>query len=186
MSFDTGIPYNYLYCFFLFLSMFGTVPFIAFMIHQTKILLERQKTVMTIRTYRMHNELLRTLIFQLAVPSITLLIPYIGTVALALVGIENISYIFQANYILGTLHSTMNTLMMVYFIKPYRVKFCTNIWYKPKQFLSDQWNIYGTTHGSDSSTLRNSLAVNHNSYSNIRSSTVPGLAVRPSGASFLP
>lgn len=142
VSLDVGFPYNYLFLGILLFSFFLTTPFIIVIVYKTKALLENQKSMMTQKTYTMHKELLRTLIFQLIVPGITLLIPYLVTACFVIMEMEAVAFVFQTNFVIGTLHSTMNTIMIVYFIKPYRIQFIRTFWDSPKLFLMKyRWNL---------------------------------------------
>uniref|UniRef100_A0AC35GDV3 G protein-coupled receptor n=1 Tax=Panagrolaimus sp. PS1159 TaxID=55785 RepID=A0AC35GDV3_9BILA len=75
---------------------------------------------MSEKTYRMHRQLLITLIFQLLVPTITLFAPYSIVTAFIIAGAEDFGWLSQTSIIFGSLHSTLNTCMMLYFIQPYR------------------------------------------------------------------
>ncbi|KAE9548429.1 hypothetical protein FO519_008358 [Halicephalobus sp. NKZ332] len=141
ISFDVGAPYNYLYfiCPLIYCSI--TFTFIVFMIIRTKALLQEKRAIISHKTYLMHKELLKTLIFQFITPLFTLTIPVLAFIVLIILKTDSTPYLFQAMWVFATCHSTMNTVMMVYFIKPYREKCIHIFWY----------------------ILRKSLAVIHNS-----------------------
>ena len=84
---------------------------------------------MSAKTYEMNTELLKSLIFQLSVPAIFVTVPFtVFSICVAL-EIEKMSFFSQAQYILVTLHSPTNTIMMVYFIKPYRKRLMEKLSY---------------------------------------------------------
>lgn len=109
-----------------------TIPIIFILVIKSQNILRKERGKMTNRTYQMHKELLKTLIFQVLVPTCTLSGPFITAVALIAFGVEEIAHIVQTSYIFGTLHSTMNTIMMIYFVKPYRRRFIYYFWQMPK------------------------------------------------------
>ena len=123
ISLDVGFPYNYLFIMFLGAGFIIPVPIIAILIYKTLILLRNQKSMMSEKTYLMHRELFKTLIFQFAVPGGTIFVPYVITITMIIFSIGDIAIVFQAAYLFGTLHSTMNTVMMLCFIKPFRNQF---------------------------------------------------------------
>uniref|UniRef100_A0A914ZGS9 G protein-coupled receptor n=1 Tax=Panagrolaimus superbus TaxID=310955 RepID=A0A914ZGS9_9BILA len=58
------------------------------------------------------------------IAAFTLGVPIVVTLVLKIMaGAENIAWLMQAALIFGTLHSSFNTLMMLYFIPPYRQAF---------------------------------------------------------------
>ena len=148
MSFDVGAPYNLLYCVSFLICCSAAVPVIIFMISGIKDLLKKQRSTISHKTYMMHKELLKTLIFQMMIPLFILTIPSVAFIVLIACNIETTPYLFQVIWISVSCHSTMNTVMMVYFIKPYRYRFIYNFWQVPGEFLS---RIYKT----DESTLSN-------------------------------
>ena len=95
---------------------------------------------MSAKTYQMNKELLKSLIFQLTVPTVFMTIPFTVFLAFILLEIEGVAFLIQADYISGTLHSTMNTVMMIYFIKPYREKLIKNF-YSNKSILLSKISI---------------------------------------------
>uniref|UniRef100_A0A914P2M7 G protein-coupled receptor n=1 Tax=Panagrolaimus davidi TaxID=227884 RepID=A0A914P2M7_9BILA len=96
-------------------------PAVIFLAYNSFSILNEQKSVMSEKTYRMHRQLLITLIFQLLVPTITLFAPYSIVTAFIIAGAEDFGWLSQTSIILGSLHSTLNTCMMLYFIQPYRL-----------------------------------------------------------------
>ncbi|KAE9555130.1 hypothetical protein FO519_001625 [Halicephalobus sp. NKZ332] len=98
-------PFPHLLMGYSMFSMSGVIPVIVILVYKSRKLLQK---------------LLKALIFQLTVPTCTIMVPFTIVVICMTFGIGNVAYFTQADYVLGTLHSTMNTIMMIYFIKPYR------------------------------------------------------------------
>uniref|UniRef100_A0AC35GN58 Uncharacterized protein n=1 Tax=Panagrolaimus sp. PS1159 TaxID=55785 RepID=A0AC35GN58_9BILA len=96
------------------------LPIILWLIFKTFITLNRQKICMSSFTFELHKQLLHSLIFQLLVPSLTIFVPFVGLTIILLIGANNVISWGQSFYIISTYHSLFNTLMMIYFIKPYR------------------------------------------------------------------
>ena len=141
VSTDIGFPYNYLFLIFINSEFALPIPFILILIYKTRVSLERQKENMNEKTYLMHKDLLKILIFQLIIPGATLFIPFTITVALTIFDVNSVAVVFQVTHLLGTLHSTLNTIMMLYFIKPYRLRFTQNLWYIPKRLFAKKYMI---------------------------------------------
>uniref|UniRef100_A0AC35G9K2 Uncharacterized protein n=1 Tax=Panagrolaimus sp. PS1159 TaxID=55785 RepID=A0AC35G9K2_9BILA len=99
------------------------VPIVVTLVLKSFSTLKKQRNLMSPKTYKMHHQLLTTLIFQLLVPITTLFGPFIVNSLLVMAGAENIAWLMQSAFVLGTLHSSFNTLMMFYFIQPYRQAF---------------------------------------------------------------
>ncbi|KAI1702074.1 serpentine type 7TM GPCR chemoreceptor srh domain-containing protein [Ditylenchus destructor] len=125
--------------FFLFVGMcqFATTTFInLWLLHAAYNCLKYVKLTMSERTAKMHRQLLKSLIFQMTIPFCTLFIPFVSLAFFALVEVENIecmfllikyfrhdnpiSVLFKLVFEIGTSHSFLNTLVMVYFIQPYK------------------------------------------------------------------
>uniref|UniRef100_A0A914PE56 G protein-coupled receptor n=1 Tax=Panagrolaimus davidi TaxID=227884 RepID=A0A914PE56_9BILA len=64
-------------------------PAVIFLAYNSFSILNEQKSVMSEKTYRMHRQLLITLIFQLLVPTITLFAPYSIVTAFIIAGAED-------------------------------------------------------------------------------------------------
>lgn len=142
VSTDVGFPYNYLFIGTLNISFIIPIPIICILIYKIRALLEDQKLIMSEKTYSMHKELFKTLIFQFLVPGGTIFIPYTIMMSLIIFNTRNMAVVFQVTYEFGTLHSTMNTVMMVCFIKPYRHKFIQKFWNKPKQVIMKKYKFH--------------------------------------------
>uniref|UniRef100_A0A914NZ98 Uncharacterized protein n=1 Tax=Panagrolaimus davidi TaxID=227884 RepID=A0A914NZ98_9BILA len=82
--------------------------------------LMNKRQLMSMRTYRMHYQLLVTLVCQLLVPLSTLILPNTFNALVTLFEIQGLQTIPQVLFILATLHSPLNTIMMLILIKPYR------------------------------------------------------------------
>ncbi|KAI1709758.1 serpentine type 7TM GPCR chemoreceptor srh domain-containing protein [Ditylenchus destructor] len=109
--------------FFLFVGMcqFATTTFInLWLLHAASRCLKNVRTTMSERTAKMHRQLLKSLIFQMTIPFCTLFIPFVSLAFFALVEVENIEFLFKLVFEIGTSHSFLNTLVMVYCIQPYK------------------------------------------------------------------
>uniref|UniRef100_A0A914P3H8 Uncharacterized protein n=1 Tax=Panagrolaimus davidi TaxID=227884 RepID=A0A914P3H8_9BILA len=125
IHFDTT-PFAILFMICLALSFLITVPLIVFLLVKSFTSLNNQKQFMSPKTYKIHRQLLISIVFQTAVPILTLFAPYSFAFCLLLTGMENVSFVMQGAFILGTIHSPLNTIMMIHFIQPYR-RFFANI-----------------------------------------------------------
>uniref|UniRef100_A0A914YV90 Uncharacterized protein n=1 Tax=Panagrolaimus superbus TaxID=310955 RepID=A0A914YV90_9BILA len=120
-------PFATLFMICLTLSFLLTVPLIVVLLVKSFTSLNHQKQYMSQKTYKIHRQLLISIVFQTAVPILTLFAPYSFAFCLLLTGMENVSFIMQGAFIVGTIHSPLNTIMMIYFIQPYH-RFFTNIY----------------------------------------------------------
>ena len=111
-----------LFCYTIF-SISGSIPIIIVLIIKSRQLLANNRALMSEKTYRLNKELIRCLIFQISIPTFILMVPFSIVIVCMLCDAQYAPYFTQANYVIGTLHSTMNTIMMIYFIKPYRTQF---------------------------------------------------------------
>ncbi|KAE9556274.1 hypothetical protein FO519_000457 [Halicephalobus sp. NKZ332] len=118
-AFETS-PFAF-YFMFLCCIQFGlTVPIAAFLISKCFKTLKDQKIFMTEKTFRLHKQLILSLIFQLIVPFSTLFIPFTLMATFVFLEVSNIPWVYQALMLVGTIHSFCNTLMMTIMVKPYR------------------------------------------------------------------
>ena len=113
-----------------------TIPLAGFLIYTCLKTLQSQRNFMSEKTFRLHKQLILSLVLQLIVPFSTLFIPFTLMAALVFFEVSNItcklldflelfwytiiSGIHQGLMLVGTIHSFCNTLMMAIMIKPYR------------------------------------------------------------------
>uniref|UniRef100_A0A914QJU9 Uncharacterized protein n=1 Tax=Panagrolaimus davidi TaxID=227884 RepID=A0A914QJU9_9BILA len=96
------------------------LPIVFYLAYRTFSYLHNQKQTMSSKTYKMHQQLLYSLIFQLVIPTATIFIPFTSLAVFLIIQADNVVYVGQAMYIISTYHSLLNTMLMVFFIKPYR------------------------------------------------------------------
>ena len=156
------------------------VPIISFLIIKSFKSLRAQQHIMSTKTYKMHRQLLISLIFQLLVPLISLFGPFMIAssfifLELPIPGskyfmfiiefISSFSVFNQLTIILGTLHSPMNCIMMLYFIPYYRkamLQYASCFRIKFRGRWAGTWSQHQTTqHNNNSVTdTRNGNKVN--------------------------
>ncbi|KAH7715125.1 Protein STR-86 [Aphelenchoides avenae] len=81
--------------------------------------LDERKHAMSVKTHRMHKQLTLALILQLITPGLTLALPFMILVVLALLQADVSTETMLTMQVFG-LHSPLNTLLMVAVVAPYR------------------------------------------------------------------
>uniref|UniRef100_A0A7E4VS63 G-protein coupled receptors family 1 profile domain-containing protein n=1 Tax=Panagrellus redivivus TaxID=6233 RepID=A0A7E4VS63_PANRE len=115
-------PYPRIFMFFCVGEFVFSLTVIVFIVFKSFAKLRAQRKFMSQKTYRMHNRLLISLIFQLIVPLTTVFIPFTLMSLCVFFSIEDVQWLHMGCMIIGTLHSPLNTIMMLVFLPAYRSK----------------------------------------------------------------
>ncbi|KAE9548173.1 hypothetical protein FO519_008613, partial [Halicephalobus sp. NKZ332] len=105
------------------LQYFTFVPVISTLAYFCHRSLKVSREKMSPKTFRMHRELIFSLLFQIAAPMITLFIPYSVMAAMIIFQVDNVQGFNQIGLLAATFHTTLNTLIVIFSIRPYRKAF---------------------------------------------------------------
>lgn len=103
------------------LQFFGGVPASILFLSLSYKALDAQKDSMSAKTAQMHRQMLKALILQLIVPFCTLFVPFTLLAYFVMMEAE-FPALYKSLFVLGSLHSVTNTLMMILHIGPYRME----------------------------------------------------------------
>ncbi|KAE9554956.1 hypothetical protein FO519_001853 [Halicephalobus sp. NKZ332] len=99
-----------------------SIPVVSTLIYKTIYALKENQQYMSAESYRMHRQMLKTLIFQLLIPTCTIILPLTTAIVLWYSSSEGVPQsAVQSGFILATTHSFTNTMMMLYFFPVYRI-----------------------------------------------------------------
>ncbi|KAK0401141.1 hypothetical protein QR680_015610 [Steinernema hermaphroditum] len=75
---------------------------------------------MTIKTYRMHTQLMKALVVQMLVPFVLFAIPIVLTMAVVIFQLDLMDDMVKLTEVAMSLHSTANSFAVLLLIAPYR------------------------------------------------------------------
>ena len=122
----------------IFMGIFG---------YKTMSLLHRQKSRMRSSTYKMHKRFLNALIAQALLPLFVFCIPVIALIATILIQ-KTYPIVHFLSVLLISLHPATNSLITLYFIRPYRKVFLDFIWCRGRSSRNTTIGSPGATNGT--------------------------------------
>ena len=123
-----------------------SIPIVGILIYKTIEGLNRNRQYMSAISYRMHKRMLKVLVFQLLIPTCTVIIPSTTAIFIWYMSSEAVPQgTVQIGFILATTHSFTNAMMMLYFFPVYRKGF------------TEEVNSFGRRFAKVSSTAVNTM-----------------------------
>ncbi|KAI1697783.1 serpentine type 7TM GPCR chemoreceptor srh domain-containing protein [Ditylenchus destructor] len=129
--------------------------------------MKRTKDVISSKTYRLHKMLTISLLLQFMIPMLLLILPFIAFGIFSVTQLKHAQMVSIVTFVISTTHTTVNAIIMIGMIQPYR-----------KVFFKYFWPIRRMIEAT--STAPNSIKVSNQpkSYSFVSSTAVRSQSVR--------
>ncbi|KAI1717027.1 serpentine type 7TM GPCR chemoreceptor srh domain-containing protein [Ditylenchus destructor] len=82
--------------------------------------LKEARLKMTQKTYRMHKQLTRSVLFQWAIPTSMVTMSYVILIITCVMQLESAGTISYIAFVVSTFHTTVNGFIMIFTIRPYK------------------------------------------------------------------
>ncbi|KAE9549658.1 hypothetical protein FO519_007132 [Halicephalobus sp. NKZ332] len=113
-------PFSYLFNVSVVMISGLVIPLVVYLMFENYYHLKDEKRMNSHEVYRVHHDNFFCLIFQLCVPLVAFVLPYSIIQLLVAVGSEQVIMLSQCMIVLTSMHSTANTVIMLFCIPAYR------------------------------------------------------------------
>ncbi|KAI1696164.1 serpentine type 7TM GPCR chemoreceptor srh domain-containing protein [Ditylenchus destructor] len=85
--------------------------------------MKRTKSIISSNTYRLHKMLTISLLLQFTIPMLLIILPFIAIGIFAVTQLKHAQLVSLITFVISTTHTTVNALIMIGMIQPYRKVF---------------------------------------------------------------
>ncbi|KAI1692513.1 serpentine type 7TM GPCR chemoreceptor sri domain-containing protein [Ditylenchus destructor] len=90
--------------------------------------MKRTKGIISSKTYRLHKMLTISLLLQFMIPMLLLILPFIAFGIFAVTQLKYAQMVSIVTFVISTTHTTVNAIIMIGMIQPYRAVFFKYFW----------------------------------------------------------